>query len=67
MKPFLVPTHRAKSALAGIEGFGIPEMPLKALQIVFSLDVGGLERFVINLAHAFRSYKSRAIRVLPFT
>jgi glycosyltransferase involved in cell wall biosynthesis len=57
MKPFLVPTHRAKSALAGIAGFGIPEMPLKALQIVFSLDVGGLERFVINLAHAFRSYK----------
>jgi glycosyltransferase involved in cell wall biosynthesis len=33
-------------------------MPLKTLQIVFSLDVGGLERFVINLAHAFRSYKS---------
>jgi glycosyltransferase involved in cell wall biosynthesis len=57
MQPFLVPTHRAKSALAGIAGFEIPEMQLKTLQIVFSLDVGGLERFVINLAHAFRSHK----------
>jgi glycosyltransferase involved in cell wall biosynthesis len=57
MKPFLVPTHYAKSALAGMAGFGSPAMPLKALQIVFSLDVGGLERFVITLAHAFRSYK----------
>jgi glycosyltransferase involved in cell wall biosynthesis len=28
---------------------------LKALQIVFSLDVGGIERFVINLTQAFRS------------
>jgi glycosyltransferase involved in cell wall biosynthesis len=56
MKPFLVPTHRAQSALAGMVGSGIPERRLKALQIVFSLDVGGLERFVINLAHAFRPY-----------
>lgn len=57
MKPLLAPTPRAKFALAGIAGFDVPEMPLKALQIVFSLDVGGLERFVINLAHAFRPYK----------
>jgi len=52
-----MPSQRAKSVLAEIEGFEMPEMQLKALQIVFSLDVGGLERFVINLAHAFRSYK----------
>ncbi len=57
MKSCLVSTHRAKSALAGMAGFGVPAMELKVLQIVFSLDVGGLERFVINLAHAFRSYK----------
>jgi glycosyltransferase involved in cell wall biosynthesis len=61
MKRCLMPSHRAKSVLAGIEGFEIPEMQLKALQIVFSLDVGGLERFVINLAHAFRSYESEPI------
>lgn len=30
-------------------------MNLKILQIVFSLDIGGLERFVVNLAHAFKS------------
>jgi glycosyltransferase involved in cell wall biosynthesis len=53
-----MPSHRAKSVLARIVGFEIPEMQLKALQIVFSLDVGGLERFVINLAHAFQSCKS---------
>jgi glycosyltransferase involved in cell wall biosynthesis len=53
-----MPSQRAKSALAEIEGFEMPEMQLKALQIVFSLDVGGLERFVINLAHAFQSYNS---------
>jgi len=57
MQPWLVPTHRAQSALAGMAEFGVPAMQLKALQIVFSLDVGGLERFVINLAHAFRPYK----------
>src|SRR6266487_4490042 len=58
MQPWLVPTHRVQSALAGIAEFGVPAMQLKALQIVSSLDVGGLERFVINLAHAFRSYNS---------
>jgi glycosyltransferase involved in cell wall biosynthesis len=57
MKPLLAPTQRANSALDGMAGCGIRDMPLKALQIVFSLDVGGLERFVINLAHAFRPYK----------
>src|SRR5438874_9885481 len=57
MQPWLVPTHRMQSALAGMAEFGVPAMQLKALQIVFSLDVGGLERFVINLAHAFRPYK----------
>ena len=50
-----MPSQCAKSVLAEIEGFEMPEMQLKALQIVSSLDVGGLERFVINLAHAFRS------------
>ena len=36
MKPFLIATHRAKSAPAGIAEFGISEMQLKALQLVFS-------------------------------
>jgi glycosyltransferase involved in cell wall biosynthesis len=53
-----MPSQPAKSVPAEIEGFEMPEMQLKALQIVFSLDVGGLERFVINLAHALRSYNS---------
>ena len=57
MQPSLVPTPHGKSDRAGIAGFATPETPLKTLQIVFSLDVGGLERFVINLAHAFRPYK----------
>ena len=55
IQPFLVPTRRTKSARAEIAGVASPAMPLKTLQIVFSLAVGGLERFVINLAYALRS------------